>query len=333
MTLHPPLLSIVIPAFNAESTILRAFNSIYYQIFSSLESDIEIIFVDDASTDSTPQKIKGLIKFHQRVVLISHTSNKGVSSARSSGAKHATGIYIKFMDADDYIPSDSLHKLIKILKNSEYLLYIGKSFVETSGTIQSADGIYNLPKYSIVNEFVNEIYLLCQATQMGLWIINREFLINNITFDINNSLGEEFDFCLQIIKQHQRIKYLDINFLCIVNSDNPNRLSRSVDPIRHWIQFDRINTCLKFIQKNYGTESKEALDLFARNVWIRGRDSVRLGLLPLASLYFDMAREIRPDFKPYGGRIYKFLSLIFGPIFSEYLLSLIKKINFNSKYF
>ena len=72
MTMHSPLLSIVIPAFNAESTISRAFNSIYTQIDLSLKSDVEFIFVDDASNDSTNQIINSFIKLHEKTVLISH---------------------------------------------------------------------------------------------------------------------------------------------------------------------------------------------------------------------------------------------------------------------
>ena len=70
--------------------------------------------------------------------------------------------------------------------------------------ISAVIGLFNLKKFGF-----NEIYLLCQATQMGLWVINREFLIKNITFDVDNSLGEEYDFCLQIISQHKFIKFLN----------------------------------------------------------------------------------------------------------------------------
>jgi glycosyltransferase involved in cell wall biosynthesis len=326
MSLHSPLLSIVIPVFNSESTILRAFNSIYNQIDSSLESDIELIFIDDASVDASSEIINKFINLHEQTVLISHANNKGVSAARSSGVINASGVFIKFMDSDDYMPNGSLHKLIEQLRTSDNFLYIGKSLIETNGSIQSADGIYNLPLSAIINDSINEIYLLCQATQMGLWVINREFLIKNIAFDIENSLGEEFDFCLQIISQHKLIKFLNINLVCIVNSDNPNRLSRSVDPQRHWMQFDRINSCSTFIKKNYGIESKQAFELFAIHGWIRGRDSIRLGLSPLAKCYFELAYDIRPDFKPYGSRIYIILALIFGPIFAEYFLIVLKKI-------
>ena len=326
MISNPPLLSIVIPVFNAESTILRAFNSIYSQIDSSLESDIEIIFIDDASIDSSSEIIKKLISLQERIVLISHVNNKGVSAARFSGAINATGVFIKFMDADDYMPNGSLLKLIEQLRSSDYLLYLGKSLIEMNGSIQSADGIYNLPLNSIVNGFVNEIYLVCQATQMGLWVINRDFLLKNITFDIGNSLGEEFDFCLQIVKKHICIKFLNINLVCIVNSNSPARLSRSTDPQRHWVQFDRINSCSEFIKKNYGFESNQAFELFAKHAWIRGRDSIRLGLSPLGLRYFELAYCIKQDFKPYGSRIYKIFSFLFGPIYTEYFFILLKKI-------
>lgn len=92
-----PKISIIVAVFNAEKTIQRCIDSLIYQ---SLK-DIEIVIVDDCSTDGTPQKLAILDGKHNRIKLIKHSSNLSASVARKNGILAATGKYIMFLDADD----------------------------------------------------------------------------------------------------------------------------------------------------------------------------------------------------------------------------------------
>lgn len=98
MAYKSPLLSIVIPAYNAEKYIESCVDSILTQTFT----EFELIIVDDGSKDSTPQICDSLASKDARIKVV-HQKNKGVAEARNKGIKTATGKFITFIDADDTI--------------------------------------------------------------------------------------------------------------------------------------------------------------------------------------------------------------------------------------
>ncbi|MBN1906277.1 MAG: glycosyltransferase [Deltaproteobacteria bacterium] len=87
--------SVIIPTYNRADKVCRAITSVIDQIYR----DIEIIVIDDASTDNT---IERLHEFGSGIKIIRHQKNVGVSAARNSGIRSATGEYIALLDSDDY---------------------------------------------------------------------------------------------------------------------------------------------------------------------------------------------------------------------------------------
>lgn len=100
------MISIIIPAYNAERTIGRCVESVLSQTFQ----DWEMILVDDGSQDGTLEKCKSFKDNRIRVV---HKDNGGASSARNEGLSYAHGEYISFIDADDYVEHDYLANLYR----------------------------------------------------------------------------------------------------------------------------------------------------------------------------------------------------------------------------
>ena len=92
--MSPPLVSVVIPAYNAERTIPSTLVSVLGQTVA----DIEVIVVDDGSIDSTSNIARSLRDSRLRVV---RQANSGHAGARNTGIRHATGKYVAFVDADD----------------------------------------------------------------------------------------------------------------------------------------------------------------------------------------------------------------------------------------
>ncbi|WP_193492604.1 glycosyltransferase family 2 protein [Haloferax gibbonsii] len=103
----------VIPAFNAESTISNAIESVLSQSYT----DYEIIVVDDGSKDNTVSVVKN--KFDKDVRLIQHSSNKGAPAARNTGINTSNGDYISFLDSDDQYSELKLKKQYEYLKRKE----------------------------------------------------------------------------------------------------------------------------------------------------------------------------------------------------------------------
>lgn len=93
-----PLVSIVVPAYNAEKYLDRCLKSIVSQTYSNLE----IIIVDDGSRDSTGSLAEAWAKRDARIIVL-HKTNGGLSSARNAGMRIAKGKYIGFVDSDDYV--------------------------------------------------------------------------------------------------------------------------------------------------------------------------------------------------------------------------------------
>ena len=115
-----PKISIILPTYNCQDFIADCLNS----LINDPLQDIEIIIVDDASTDNTKKLIKLFMEKDERIKLFENLINLGVSAARNLGLLKTTGHYTFLMDPDDFLVKDSLIKMYeKIVKdNSEILL-------------------------------------------------------------------------------------------------------------------------------------------------------------------------------------------------------------------
>ena len=102
-------ISIIVPAYNIEEYLSRCLDSLIGQTYHNLE----IIVVDDGSSDKTGEILDQYAKLDQRIVAL-HTKNQGVSVARNIGLDLATGQFIGFVDGDDLVEQDMFETLIKI---------------------------------------------------------------------------------------------------------------------------------------------------------------------------------------------------------------------------
>lgn len=106
--MHPETISIVIPSFNRALTLPRAINSILVQEYPA----IEILVVDDCSSDSTEQVVLRTQNSFANVKYLVHSQNKGAQAARNTGAKAAEGQWIIFLDSDDYFLPCSIQRIL-----------------------------------------------------------------------------------------------------------------------------------------------------------------------------------------------------------------------------
>lgn len=111
-----PLISVIVPIYDVEQYICRCVDSIIAQTYKHLE----IILVDDGSTDNCPQICDEYAKKDSRIRVI-HKKNGGLSDARNAGMDVATGEYISFIDSDDYVSNDFIETLYNaaISENSD----------------------------------------------------------------------------------------------------------------------------------------------------------------------------------------------------------------------
>lgn len=108
---EPILISVIVPAYNAEKYIKRCLDTLLTQTYKQLE----IIVVDDGSTDGTSFLCDEYKRRDKRIIVI-HKSNGGLSSARNTGIRIATGDYLFFLDSDDWLDLDYFEKCVKELE-------------------------------------------------------------------------------------------------------------------------------------------------------------------------------------------------------------------------
>lgn len=118
--MNKELISFIIPIYNSEKYIGKCLSSIVNQTYKN----IEIIIVDDGSTDASYSLCKEYEKNDKRIKLIKQ-SNKGQSSARNKGISYASGEWITFVDSDDWIKHDLCEKVLQYLSKENDIIFFG----------------------------------------------------------------------------------------------------------------------------------------------------------------------------------------------------------------
>ena len=200
------LVSVIIPVYNTEKYIEKCLNSVINQTYTNLE----IIVINDASTDSTLDIVNKFAHRDARIKIINHTVNKGNGIGRNTGIKTATGEYISFVDSDDYIEKDTIEKMLKaILQSNVDLAALGYMEHHENKPIRKKksvdDPCIKLPKIT-GEESKEEIFKLFLLQFNGIcfqpWthFMKRELLINNnIFFDESGMYYEDMIFSTKLV--------------------------------------------------------------------------------------------------------------------------------------
>ena len=209
-----PDVSIIIPTFNNRKYIDEAFNSVSRQMHTNLE----IIFVDDGSTDGTLERLKEFSLIDPRVV-VRQQGHKGAGAARNVGLSVARGKYLLFLDADDVfelnLVNTVLEKLIKT--DSDVCVYKADQFFEGTGRIESLDFAFNkkyIPNKEVFNADDFKKYVF-NTFQNWAWnkMFKREFIIsNNIKFQ-EIMKTNDFSFVARAIILAKKITTVDSVFV------------------------------------------------------------------------------------------------------------------------
>lgn len=186
--------SIIMPAYNCESSIKNAIYSVINQDYSN----IELVVINDGSTDRTEEEIK---KIKSKKIKFYTIKNHGVSHARNYGIKYSSGDYLMFIDSDDEYAPCFVKTMVESLENnkadqvcSSYFTIdnnnqiIGEFFYKDKTFINQCEYIEQLQKHYLFNQVWNKIY--------NLKIIKD----NELLFDENISIAEDEKFNLDYLK-------------------------------------------------------------------------------------------------------------------------------------
>lgn len=150
MKIQLPKISIVIPVYNVENYITECLQSVMRQTYSG---EMECILVDDCGKDNSIVIAERILSTYNGAItfqIVHRTQNGGLSAARNSGTKVATGEYIYYLDSDDYMSDDCLSVLTAPLQNSKYEMIIGD--YETFGDYQVQSLLFERQNELLGNE-------------------------------------------------------------------------------------------------------------------------------------------------------------------------------------
>ena len=214
--------SIIIPAYNAETTPGRCLDSLVTQ----LPGDSELLLINDGSCDGTAEICRSYAERYPQIRFFSKT-NGGVSSARNEGLDHAAGDYVLFVDADDAVRSDYFERLDETLRDAPDLLLfrkqlLGKAAPRPSNRERSLSCTGHEQSCRVVTDYLRRQELNLITTKA----FRREIIEEHgLRFDKRLDIGEDkvFAFAFSLLADTIKTSPLPLYFLSV---DDPNSLSR-----------------------------------------------------------------------------------------------------------
>lgn len=193
-------ISIIIPAYNVSLYIKECVESVCKQSYKNLE----IIIVDDGSTDNTLEILKEMKKNDLRINLI-HKENGGLSSARNAGLKIATGDYIMFLDSDDWLESDCCQDTITKIKENNADLVFFDYFKEYENNMVKH---YSYKQDMIYSSQEKPFFLYDMRTITAWGKLYKKEVLENSLFDENMKTAEDVDFNYRFYQKVNKAVYL-----------------------------------------------------------------------------------------------------------------------------
>lgn len=213
-----PLISIVVPIYNAEDFLEKCIQSLVNQNYSN----IQIILVNDGSDDNSLNICNRFKEQDSRIIVLDQ-KNQGVSKARSAGIEVAKGKYIGFVDSDDYIDPKMYSELLKYIQSGS-----AQCSVLTNYTIRPLNKrIFDFKRVLSNVEAIGELFLLRFPTSMWAYLYETKIVKNiNLRGDIH--FFEDFEFNYNYLKECNKIALCNGEYYFYnnnLNSINQQKLS------------------------------------------------------------------------------------------------------------
>lgn len=197
---NDPLISIIIPCFNAEKTLEKCLESVVQQSYANLE----IIIIDDGSTDET-SLIYNKFQSNDERILVLKQQNSGVSKARNTGVKAATGDYICFVDSDDWAELNYCSELYSLLvgENADISI-VEASYEDENGNVLCSKPISDEKIFDGNRALV--LLLEDQEIQSHPWgKLFKADLLRNVHFPENLKCFEDYSTLFKIFNKAVKV--------------------------------------------------------------------------------------------------------------------------------
>ena len=306
MTTEDYLVSILVPVYNVEKYIERCASSLFRQTYFNLE----YIFVDDCSPDSS---IRILMKLQEdypqrqsQINIIHHQRNRGLSAARNTAIKHASGEFVIFVDSDDYLEIDAIEKLVMKQKATMADIVTGQAIQHTSDSCF----VMERPQFNHKDSFINDmIELTLHHTIWGRLIKRSLYTINQIQAKEGVNFGEDLQVMAQLAFYCE--KFVSINDV-IYHYDNTNMNSymNSYDGHKYMARLLQDKASIMIVLRFYENADKRFLPKIAQSlkmiIFRLMEESCRRGDKEMYNSFRLELKGLNVDKYSFKERIYKF---------------------------
>ena len=247
-------LSILVPAYNVENYIEECIDSLL-----DLDTNYEIIIINDGSTDNTKQILQKYKKI--KYIKIINQENMGIAHTRNNLLKNATGKYIFFIDSDDYINKEKFNELLKKVNNQDLILFNYNIFNNNNKKVKK--NIFNEDFINIKKNKDLFFKLISKRNDLYLWtfLIKRE-LITKSNINFLPYLFEDLQFLINVIYYSKTIEFINLDIVNYrINRENQVTKVHSYENISHRIIMSDLT--IKQVKK-YNLSNKLKILLFKR---------------------------------------------------------------------
>lgn len=276
------LLSVIVPVYNVKPYLDKCVESIVSQTYYNLE----IILVDDGSTDGSQDICDECAKKDSRIIVV-HKENGGLSTARNEGMDRAKGDFITFVDSDDWLERNMYEVMINQLEAHDADL-VACSFFECKGDEKKAVG--DSKNISVFD--TEEIFLNKNQFRFLAWnkVFRRSF-VEKMRF-VPGQVYEDFHFCRQVFLKTKKLIYLDVPFYDYRIS-RPGNTNSSFKPGRMCI-FDEFDALISDLTELHYYKARVAMIIYALEFYRRlYKEACEL------SASADIKKKIRANFVKY----------------------------------
>lgn len=233
-----PMVSVVIPAYNVTKTLQRLLECLLNQTWQNLQ----IILVDDGSEDGTVLMAREAAEKDPRLTVVTQ-GNLGISYARNAGLALCEGKYIRFIDADDTLPLDSIERMVRRAEKDGSELVIG-GYDQYFGERRSFHNLAGRDDTVPCDDMMRHLCDHANSYFYGvLW--NKLFLREiaekqNCRFQENLTWGEDFAFVMDYLAGVSRVSFMKDSLYDYRRSANSTSIRQVLDCVKHPAENTRI---------------------------------------------------------------------------------------------
>lgn len=281
--------SIIVPVYNEEKHLNRCVDSVLCQTYS----DLELLLVDDGSTDNSSAICDEYAQLDSRVRVF-HKENGGVSKARNLGISKANAEWIMFLDSDDYLMKDALEILISLARNTKTLISTGNFYFENVERRIFCTGI----RSGIISNNFRAWYFESICLRAGAALYHKS-IIDDKMYNESLSRYEDASSVFNLLREY-KVSYTN-KFIMVYSMDDKGLSNKCKDKNKDFIfhlNFDNKSFWEKMLLGNLLNEGLSLYSEYKDELMIKYKAYIKYAVLDC---------KIR-RLKKYKRKLYNFLS-------------------------